>query len=55
MFHVRETFFHDAQHVEIGSTDLFGETLAAGIVLGTVTLTLVIELLLLIQSPDDFL
>ena len=34
---------------------LFCETLAAGIVLCTIALTLVIELLLLIQAPDDFL
>ena len=55
VFHVGQTLFHDREHVEIRSTDLAREPLAAGVALGTVTFAFDIERLLLIEPSDHLL
>ena len=55
MFHIRQSLFHNAEHVEIGSAKLFRQSLAARIRFSTVALTFLIELLLLIKAADYFL
>ena len=55
VFHVRQALFHDAEHVQVGGAELLGHALTAGIVLGAIAFAVAIKLLLLIESPDDFL
>ena len=55
MFHVGEPLLHDRQHLEIGRSDLPRETLAARVILGAFAFGLLVELLLLVETTDDFL
>ena len=55
MFHVRQTLFHDAEHLEIGGPDLLGKALTARIVFGAFAFAFEVQLLLLVEATDDFL
>ena len=46
MLHVRQTFLHDGEHLEISSPDLTRELPTARVALSAIALALVIEFLL---------